>query len=673
MRDEATVAVIIPAFNEEPSIGKVLSAIPDWVDDVIVVDNGSTDRTAEVARGEGARIVSELRRGYGSACLAGIAALDSADIVVFLDGDFSDYPEEMALLVDPIARGEADMVIGSRTMGRREPGALTPQARFGNWLSCMLIRWFWSVSYTDLGPFRAIRHATLERLAMRDRGYGWTVEMQIKAAREGARVREAAVSYRRRIGKSKISGTVRGVLGAGAKILSTIFRAASWSLPGDSEAAPRERLIIFTRYPQPGKTKTRLIPALGPEGAAELQRRMAERAVVRARQLEKRRRVSLEIRYEGGGKRLMSRWLGPGLLFRRQGRGDLGEKMTHGFGEAFDQGMERVVLVGTDCPGVSAELFDRALEMLGEKDLVLGPASDGGYYLIGLKTSVPQLFAGVAWGTDGVLERTMRIADERGLMVGLVDQLDDVDRPEDLHVWERESGDITEGLSSKRVSVIIPTFNEAETVGDAILSAGAAPGVEVVVVDGGSDDGTAESARSAGAKVIVSACERAAQMNVGAMAATGETLVFLHADTRLPEDYHESVLRALARPGSVAGAFELGIDAPRIALRIVERLANWRSRRLRMPYGDQALFMAAESFREMGGFPEIPIMEDFEFVRRMRRRGRVEIVPAAVKTSARHWLALGVLRTTLVNQAVVLAYFLGISPSRIARWYNRSR
>ena len=148
--------------------------------------------------------------GYGSACLAGIAALDSADVVVFLDGDFSDYPEEMALLVDPIAREEADMVIGSRTMGRRERGALTPQAFFGNWLSCMLIRWFWSVSYTDLGPFRAIRHATLERLAMRDRGYGWTVEMQIKAAREGARVREAAVSYRRRIGKSKISGTGRG-------------------------------------------------------------------------------------------------------------------------------------------------------------------------------------------------------------------------------------------------------------------------------------------------------------------------------------------------------------------------------------------------------------------------------------------------------------------------------
>lgn len=226
MKNGATIAVIIPALNEERAIGHVIAAIPDWVDDIIVADNGSTDRTADVARAHGARVVWEPRRGYGSACLAAMANLQAPDVVVFLDGDFSDYPEDMGLLVDPIVSGEADLVIGSRVRGWRQAGALTPQARFGNWLACALIRWFWNVRYTDLGPFRAVRYTTLKQLDMRDRDYGWTVEMQMKAAQSGVRVREVPVRYRRRIGKSKVSGTVRGVLGAGWKILSTIFRAA---------------------------------------------------------------------------------------------------------------------------------------------------------------------------------------------------------------------------------------------------------------------------------------------------------------------------------------------------------------------------------------------------------------------------------------------------------------
>jgi len=232
MRNGAKVAVIIPALNEEQSIGKVVAAIPQWVDDVIVADNGSTDQTADVARAHGARIASEPRRGYGSACLAGLAVLNDPEVVVFLDGDFSDYPEEMARLVDPITSGEADMVIGSRVLGRREAGALTPQARFGNWLACTLIRFFWGVHYTDLGPFRAVQYSRLKHFSMRDRDYGWSVEMQIKAAREGIRVREVPVRYRPRIGKSKVAGTFKGVLGAGWKILFTIFRAAWFSHKG---------------------------------------------------------------------------------------------------------------------------------------------------------------------------------------------------------------------------------------------------------------------------------------------------------------------------------------------------------------------------------------------------------------------------------------------------------
>lgn len=223
MRGSCHISVIIPALNEEKSIGKVLSDLPEWVDTVIVVDNGSTDATATIAVQQGARVVTESQRGYGAACLAGIAALGQTDIVVFLDADYSDDPTEMYLLVDPIVRDEVDLMLGSRVLGRAEAGALTPQQRFGNWLSCALIRAIWGVAYTDLGPFRAIRYSVLQDLRMGDRDYGWTVEMQIKAARAALRVREVPVSYRRRLGVSKISGTVRGVLGAGSKILYKIF------------------------------------------------------------------------------------------------------------------------------------------------------------------------------------------------------------------------------------------------------------------------------------------------------------------------------------------------------------------------------------------------------------------------------------------------------------------
>lgn len=225
MRDGAAIAVVIPALNEERAIREVLAAVPRWVDEVVVVDNGSTDGTARMARAVGARLVSEPVRGYGAACQAGIRALRSGDVVVFMDGDFSDRPEEMGRLVEPIVQGHADLVIGSRVTGPCEPGALSPQQRFGNWLACRLMRLFWNARYTDLGPFRAISRAALERLDMRDRGFGWTVEMQIKGLRRGLRIEEVPVAYRRRIGVSKISGTLGGSVQAGLKIMLVILAA----------------------------------------------------------------------------------------------------------------------------------------------------------------------------------------------------------------------------------------------------------------------------------------------------------------------------------------------------------------------------------------------------------------------------------------------------------------
>lgn len=220
------VSVIIPALNEELTIGRVIEAIPkDQVHEILVADNGSSDRTAEVARQAGARVVSAPRRGYGSACLAGIAAMDNPEVVVFLDGDFSDDPTDLPRLLAPIERGEAELVIGSRVLGNPEPGALQPQQRFGNALATRLIHLLFGARFTDLGPFRAITRQALERLEMGDPNYGWTVEMQVKAARLGVRFMEVPVHYRKRGGgKSKVSGTLWGSLSAGRKILLTIFR-----------------------------------------------------------------------------------------------------------------------------------------------------------------------------------------------------------------------------------------------------------------------------------------------------------------------------------------------------------------------------------------------------------------------------------------------------------------
>jgi len=219
------VSVIIPAFNEESSIGLVLQDLPqETLHQIIVVDNASNDATAEVAKKHGAAVVEEKRRGYGSACLKGMACLDHPDIVVFLDGDFSDYPEEISQLIDPIACGKKDFVLGSRMIFPESRAALLPQARYGNRLAVFLMRLFFGYRFTDLGPFRAIRYQSLLNIGMQDTNFGWTVEMQIKAVRHGLRIAEIAVHYRERVGVSKITGTVSGTLKAGTKIIYTIFK-----------------------------------------------------------------------------------------------------------------------------------------------------------------------------------------------------------------------------------------------------------------------------------------------------------------------------------------------------------------------------------------------------------------------------------------------------------------
>jgi rSAM/selenodomain-associated transferase 2/rSAM/selenodomain-associated transferase 1 len=440
--------------------------------------------------------------------------------------------------------------------------------------------------------------------------------------------------------------------------------------------AKPQRLIVFTRFPEPGKTKTRLIPALGAAGAARLQRRMTERTIAAASKAGRRPGLTVEVRHEGGTRALMQQWLGPQFGYRPQGDGDIGLRMARAFEAAFQDGAELAVIIGSDIPRISADIIHQAFDGLQENDLVFGPARDGGYFLIGMQNTIPsetccRLFDGINWGSREVLSQTLQIAAETGLRFILLETLDDVDRPADLHVWQETEKTALRPLPAQKISIIIPALNEAATIARTISQLAGGGQLEVIVVDGGSTDETAELAASGGATVIHSKPGKAVQMNAGAAAAAGDILVFLHADTMLPGGFHNQIVAALNQKGVAAGAFRLRIDSNAAGLRIVERAANCRSRLLRMPYGDQALFMKKPLFEEIGGFPDLPIMEDFLLVRRLKRKGKTVILPAAVVTSPRRWLHLGILKTWLINQLIVITYYLGATPQQLTRFYRR--
>ncbi len=227
-------------------------------------------------------------------------------------------------------------------------------------------------------------------------------------------------------------------------------------------------------------------------------------------------------------------------------------------------------------------------------------------------------------------------------------------------------------MTEVKISIIIPVLNEAATIATTCHRIQNTPGVEILVVDGGSTDATVELVTQCGVRVIQSSqVGRAKQMNLGASLATGDILLFLHADTRLPLGYADLVRSSLAQPQTIAGAFQLAIDSPGLFVRLVEMMVNLRSRFFSLPYGDQTIFLKTSVFKELGGFSPLPIMEDFEFVQRLKRQGKIAIVPDHVLTSGRRWQQLGVLRTTLINQTIIIGYFLGVPPQKLLRWYRR--
>ena len=440
----------------------------------------------------------------------------------------------------------------------------------------------------------------------------------------------------------------------------------------------RERLIVFTRYPKPGTTKTRLIQELGAEGAADLQRRMTELTLSRAKELIEMRSLPVEVRFDGGGEKLMRTWLGPVFVYRQQGRGDIGQRMQRALADGFQDGCEAVVIIGSDVPHITSDIIQRAFEGLKTSDLVLGPAGDGGYYLIGLhraafgRAKLP-LFESIYWGTDKVLSQSLSIANNLGLNYLLLNTLQDVDRPEDIAVWDQALERPADSSPPKRISVIIPTLNESSVIEKTMTTILKCKQVEIIVVDGGSRDNTVELVKSYGATVLSTVPSKARQMNAGAAHASGDVLLFLHADTCLPEKFDERVLKAVTRIGFSAGAFTLSIDTDSPRIRFIERVTNWRARFFQMPYGDQALFVSRNFFKDVGGFPEIPIMEDFELIRRLKRKGRIIILSESVRTSPRRWQNIGILKAWLINQMIIIGYFIGVSPLRLARWYQREK
>ncbi len=337
--------------------------------------------------------------------------------------------------------------------------------------------------------------------------------------------------------------------------------------------------------------------------------------------------------------------------------------MQMAFRKAFQDGCRRVVLHGTDIPGLTVRHLQESFEALKEKDLVLGPSTDGGYWLIGLRRYV-DLFQGIEWGSPTVLEKTVAEAQRQKVSCHLLEHLTDMDTSEAVRRWMPEWAERRPYLS-----VIIPALNEGALIEDTIAHARNGD-AEIIVVDGGSRDDTVQRARLAGALVSKSRNGRAVQQNQGASQARGDVLLFLHADTVLPKGYVTHAFETFLDPGTILGAFRFKTDSDEPGMRIIEYLVNLRSQYLKVPYGDQALFIRKAAFGQAGGFPAVPIGEDVAFVRKVSKVGRVAIAEAEAVTSARRWRKLGVVRATMINQLILVGLAMGVSPMTLSRMYR---
>ncbi len=401
-------------------------------------------------------------------------------------------------------------------------------------------------------------------------------------------------------------------------------------------------LVVLTRFPVAGKAKTRLIPALGAEGAANHQKMMTEFIIDQARKTG----VHIEVRFTDGSTEQMRNWLGDDIYYKEQGTGDLGERMSRAISENLNHSnnaIKRVGIIGSDCPDFRTSDMIHFFTELENNPVVIGPAFDGGYYTIGMRKHHPELFSGIDWGTGKVFEQTLKVAKTP---IKFLQKLSDVDELHDL---------------VPKISVIIPSLNEEKTIQKTIESAKQVYFTEIIVSDGGSTDQTKEIAESLGAKVVLSKQGRGQQQQTGFEASSGELIVLLHADTILPKNWDKLVRAALDNEKTAITAFKLAISESGFSYKMVSYFANLRSVWAKMPYGDQSFAIRKSTLLKIGGVPNRVLMEDVYLVREALKIGELSLISASVKTSARRWKKYGVLKTTAFNQLILWADSLGAS------------
>ncbi len=481
----------------------------------------------------------------------------------------------------------------------------------------------------------------------------WHLELSTRAAKTGLKIYQVCVPP-----GDKIKTSILKVLYSFIKL----FKNSNYR-PVDSG-----RLIILTKYPEPGKVKQRLTGSLGKIRASVLQRKMLDRILSGLEPL----RDLTEIHFTGCSRKFMRRWTGERYFYRKQSRGNIGRRMFKALSNSYKSGAAKSVLIGSDLPGITMDDINQAFEKLDEFDIVLGPSGDGGYYLIGTGKPRREIFRTINWSSKSVLSETLSNIRKIGLSCTLLDEKTDIDTPDDLVHLPSELLRTTNPKRPK-ISVIIPALNEERNIVACIKSIGSHDDVEIIVADGGSADKTCSHAAGAGARVIKTSALRSLQLNAGASRASGDIFLFLHADTRLPENWYNEVISTSENPEVSLGCFKFKMDIQTLPARFIEIMANLRVSLFRMPFGDQALFTRSSIFKEEGGFPFIEIMEDFEFVRKLRRRGRVYISSLPALTSGRRWKKMGFIKPTLINKGVIRRYYLGWKIPSLRKIYKRKQ
>ncbi len=406
-------------------------------------------------------------------------------------------------------------------------------------------------------------------------------------------------------------------------------------------------LVIFGRYPIPGKVKTRLVSSLGPVRSAYLQKCLTENLIKEARAISNI--TDIVFFYNGGNKYLFEKWLGKDIIFVPQKGVNLGDKMKDAISRAKNMGYKKVVLIGTDVPHVKSIYIKEAFCRLDHYDVVIGPSDDGGYWLLGMR-EIFDIFDGIDWGTEKVLYQTLERLRNKKITYSLLKELIDIDTPEDIKKT---------GIHHipPYISVIIPTLNEAGNIKNAIENA-KSQDVEIIVVDGGSTDNTEKIAINCGVKIIKTCRGRAFQQNAGAEVAKGIILLFLHADTILPSNYSFDVFNISVDPSFIMGAFLFKTDMNHPFMKLIELIANIRARLLRLPYGDQVLFVKRDFFKKIGGFPETSFAEDLYFMHRISKMGKIQLIPKYAITSSRKWKNYGIIKTTYLHWYILLSFAL---------------